>query len=180
MMLSKIPRKVSFLKPVLPLVPEEVDKTEETKSKFVTMELKSQAGATTGGTYKKLIALFKEGTPQEWIDIQRDIAEVWTQNSITQAADRMAIVKALLKGETLTTFEASIEEQKQSPAEAMTMDMVTQALAEVSTTISPQSPRKPKTVDEEESQEASRAFYLSNFSCTEQAEQLSSLLPWRR
>ena len=63
MMSSKIPKKVSFLKPVLPLVLEEMAKTEENKSKFVTMELKSQAGTNTGGTYKKHIALFEEGTP---------------------------------------------------------------------------------------------------------------------
>src|SRR5690349_12907055 len=63
MMTTKIPRKVSFLKPVLPLVPEEASKKEEDKSKFVTMELKSQAGTSTGGTYKKHIVLFNEGTP---------------------------------------------------------------------------------------------------------------------
>ena len=140
-MTTKIPRKVSFLKPVLPLVPEEATKTEEDKSKFVTMELKSQAGLTSGGTYKKHIALYNEGTPQEWIDVQRYIAEVWKQNHITQADDRMAIIKALFKGETLTTFEASIEEQQQDPngngTLAVTMDMVTKALAEVSNTIFP-------------------------------------------
>ena len=139
MMMSKIPRKVSFLKPVLPLVPEEVTKNKENKSKFVTMELKSQAGSTAGGTYKKHISFFNEGTPQEWIDTQRDIAEVWKQNNITQADDRIAIIKALLKGETLTTFEASIEEQKQDSTDPLvvTMDMVTKAMAEVSNTIFP-------------------------------------------
>lgn len=139
MMTTKIPRKVSFLKPVLPLVPEEATKKEEDKSKLVTMELKSQAGTSTGGTYKKHIVLFNEGTPQQWIDAQRDIAEVWKQNSITQPDDRMAIIKTLLRGETLTTFDASIEEQRQHPDGplAVTMDMVTKALAEVSDTIFP-------------------------------------------
>ena len=140
-MTTKIPRKVSFLKPVLPLVPKEATKTEEDKSKFVTMELKSQAGTSSSGTYKKHISLFNEGAPQEWIDTQRDIAEVWKQNNITQADDRMAIIKALLKGETLTTFEASIEEQKQdSTGTLVTMDMVTKAMAEVSNTIFPTGP----------------------------------------
>ena len=108
-MTTKIPREVSFMKPVLPLVPEEATKTEEDKSKLVTMELKSQAGSSSGGTYKKHIVLFSEGTPQQWIDAQRDFAEVWKQNNITQPEDRMAIIKTLLRGETLTTFEASIE-----------------------------------------------------------------------
>ena len=120
-------------------MPEEATKTEEDKSKFVTMELKSQAGSTSGGTYKKHIVLFSEGTPQQWIDAQRDIAEVWKQNNITQPEDRMAIIKTLLRGETLTTFEASIEEQRQDPngLVPLTMDMVTKALAEVSDTIFP-------------------------------------------
>src|SRR6478609_2473092 len=139
MMTSKIPRKVSFLKPVLPLVPVEATKTKENKSKFVTMELKLQAGLTTDGTYKKHISLFNKGTPQEWIDAQKDIAEVWKQNNITQADDRIAIIKALLKGETLTTFEASIEEQKQDPTGtlAVTIDMVIKGMADASNTIFP-------------------------------------------
>jgi hypothetical protein len=51
----------------------------------------------------------------------------------------MAIIKTLLRGETLTTFEASIEEQRQDPngLVPLTMDMVTKALAEVSDTIFP-------------------------------------------
>ena len=73
------------------------------------------------------------------MDAQRDIAEVWKQNNITQPDDRMAIIRTLLRGETLTTFDASIEEQKQDPTGtlALTMDMVTKALAEVSNTIFP-------------------------------------------
>jgi hypothetical protein len=45
----------------------------------------------------------------------------------------------LLKGETLTTFEASLEEQRQDPTGilAVTMDMVTKVMAEVSNTIFP-------------------------------------------
>src|SRR6476660_1113636 len=140
MMTTKIPRKVSFLKPVLPLVPKEASKKEEDKSKFVTIELKSQAGTrSTGGTYKKHIVLFNEGTPQEWIDAQRDIAEVWKQNNITQPDDRMAIIKTLLRGETLTTFDASIEEQKHGSNGnlALTIELVTKGFTEVIKTIFP-------------------------------------------
>ena len=64
-MTTKIPRKVSFLKPVLPLVPEEATKTEEDKSKFVTMELKSQARTSSGGTYKKHIVLSMRELPNK-------------------------------------------------------------------------------------------------------------------
>src|SRR6187200_2398819 len=75
-------KKVFFFKPILPLVPETQTKAEEEQKKTITMELKSQAGAAGSATYKKKIFLFNEGTPQEWIDTQRDIFEVWRQNAI--------------------------------------------------------------------------------------------------
>lgn len=70
------------------------------------MELRS--GASGSGNYKKYLPLFDEGTPQEWIDIQKDFQELWTQNGMKTPADKMAIIKAVLRGETLTTFKAVV------------------------------------------------------------------------
>ena len=81
----------SFLKPVLPLLPESMPQIDKAnKASYITMELKSHAaGSRTGtGHYKKALPLFDEGTPQQWIDTQRDILEVWTQNNMTTSADR--------------------------------------------------------------------------------------------
>jgi hypothetical protein len=103
-------RKTTFLIPVLPLVPEVIPKSDDNQRSIITMELKSQAGTATSANYKKKIALFDEGTPQEWIDTQRDILEVWRQNSITVPADRVSIIKAVLRGETLNTFVATLDE----------------------------------------------------------------------
>ena len=72
------------------------------------MDLKSQAGVAASGSYKNYLALFDEGSPQEWIDTQRDILEVWIQNSITASVDRMAVIKAVFSGESLTTLEAAV------------------------------------------------------------------------
>ena len=91
-------------------MPETLSKTEENKKLFITMELKSQAGKTSADSYKKHLALFDEETSQQWIDTHKDILEVWTQNSIDGPSDRMAIVTAVLRGESLITFEASITE----------------------------------------------------------------------
>jgi hypothetical protein len=146
MLSARIPRKnpasSSFLKPVLPLLPEVLPKTEENKKMFITMELKNQAGKLTAGSYKKHLALFDEGTPQQWIDTHKDILEVWTQNSIDGPSDRMAIVTAVLRGESLTTFEATITDAKavedaDGKATALSNEMVEAALAEVTTTIFP-------------------------------------------
>ena len=63
---------------------------------------------STSGTYKKHIVLFNEGTPQQWIDAQRDIAEVWKQNNITQPDDRVAIIRTLLL-ETISSTMSNCE-----------------------------------------------------------------------
>jgi hypothetical protein len=133
-------RKTTFLKPVLPLVPEVIPKSDDNQRSIITMELKSQAGTATSANYKKKIALFDEGTPQEWIDTQRDILEVWRQNSITVPADRVSIIKAVLRGETMTTFVATLDELRigaDGGFVAITMDMVNAAMTEVAKTIFP-------------------------------------------
>ena len=146
MLSARIPRKnpvsSSFLKPVLPLLPEVIPKTEENKKLFITMELKNQARKAMLGSYKKHLALFDEGTPQQWIDTHKDILEVWTQNSIEAPSDRMAIVTAVLRGESLTTFEVAIHEAKEAKDadgkdKPLSLKMIDEALAEVTTTISP-------------------------------------------
>src|SRR6187200_246220 len=117
-------KKVSFLKPVLPLVPDTQTKSEDEQKRTITMELKSQAGAAGIATYKKKIPLFDEGTPQEWIDNQRDIFEVWRHNAIDAPEDRISIFKAVLRGETLSHFETVISEfwlEENGDAVALTM-----------------------------------------------------------
>jgi hypothetical protein len=133
-------KKTSFLKPVLPLVPEVTPKSDDSQRSVITMELKSQAGVAGSATYKKKIALFDEGTPQEWIDTQRDILEVWKQNNIVAPEDRMSIIKAVLRGETLTTMESAMADlrlDEDGDEGALTMDILEAALAEVSRTIFP-------------------------------------------
>jgi hypothetical protein len=70
-------------------------------------------------TYKKYIRKFEEGTAQEWIDLQRDIQEIWVQNAITGGTDRASTARALLRGKSLTSFEASIEEGRRNAEEDM-------------------------------------------------------------
>ena len=75
MLSVRIPRKNSvssfFLQSVLPLLPDILPKTDANKNGFITMDLKSQAGVDTSGSYKKHLALFDEGTHQKWIDAQK-------------------------------------------------------------------------------------------------------------
>ena len=81
----KIPKKysvpASIFKPILPLLPETSSSVvDKEKSDYITMELISGPDGT--GKYKKHLAHFDEGTPQEWFGTQKAMVEVWTQNSV--------------------------------------------------------------------------------------------------
>jgi hypothetical protein len=51
--------------------------------------------------------VFEEGSPQQWIDLIRDLEEIWTQNSINGSSNRTSTIQALLKGKSLTAFETA-------------------------------------------------------------------------
>ena len=87
---SRIPKnkKAGSLQPVLPLVPVQLPTAAEEKGRFVTFELKARVGAPNDSTkYKKHVRTFEEGTPQEWIDLLRNLEEIWTQNSMNRGQD---------------------------------------------------------------------------------------------
>jgi hypothetical protein len=98
------------------LIVEKRTTVKDDKTRFVTIELPARVNAPTGAaTYKKYIRKFEEGTLQEWIDLQRDIQEIcWVQNTITGGTDRASTARALLCGESLTSFEASLEEARRN------------------------------------------------------------------
>ena len=65
--------------------------------------------------------------------------EFWTQNSIESPADRVALMKTVLKEESLTTFDAAIADKKKD-AEEISMVLfqkaVNNALTKVAKTVS--------------------------------------------
>lgn len=112
---SRIPKtkRAGSLQPVLPLVPIKLPTIEEEKGKFISFELKTRVGQAESGTkYKKFVRKFEEGGPQEWIDLLKDLHEIWTQNSMNGGQDRAATVRALVAGETETTFDAAFQEAR--------------------------------------------------------------------
>jgi hypothetical protein len=129
------------------LITEKCTTVEDNKTRFITIELRARVNAPTGSaTCKKYNNKFEEGTAQEWIDLQRDIQEIWVQNTITGGTDRALTARALLRGESLTSYEASLEEARRNndeedgallPIEAV---MVDTALTAVATTVFPHRP----------------------------------------
>jgi hypothetical protein len=105
----------THLQPILPIVPEEVlENVEEKKSKYISNDVKAKVGATgvNASTYKKYIKLFDEGTPQEWLNTMQCLEEVWTQNSLVSASDRVSTIRAILRGESLASFESMLQEAR--------------------------------------------------------------------
>ena len=140
---SRIPKKKSgSLQPVLPLVPEKLPTKEDDKSIFLTFELKTQEGQPDGATkYKKSIRKFEEGSPQQWIDLIKDLREIWKQNSVKEGSDRAATVRSLVKGESATAFDTALEEASSTNEGAeegvISADNVEVALNAVATTVFP-------------------------------------------
>ena len=101
----------SHFQPVLPLVPIELAKADKDKSKYITFELKVRAGAAAGPgtTYKMSVSKFEQGTPQEWMDTMTKLREIWRQNTVNGPHDRASTVAAILQGDSLTSFETSLD-----------------------------------------------------------------------
>ena len=112
---NRIPRvkKSGHLLPVLPLIPQKTTKMEEEKGRFIAFDLKTRVGQPSDATkYKKYVRKFEEGNPQEWIDMLRDLEEIWTQNSMTGGTDRASTVRALVHGESAVAFETALQDAR--------------------------------------------------------------------
>jgi hypothetical protein len=73
--------------------------------------LKTKVGQPSDATkYKKYVRKLEEGNPQEWIDMLRDLEEIWTQNSMTGGTDRASTVRALVGGENEVAFETALQD----------------------------------------------------------------------
>jgi hypothetical protein len=83
---------------------------------------------------------FEEGTPQEWIDMLRDLEEIWTQNSMTGGTDRASTVRALVRGESAVAFETSLQDSRTTDGGEtvpISPNHVQQALKAVTETVFP-------------------------------------------
>ena len=107
------------------------------------MELKVRVGApATSATYKKHVKTFEEGSPQDWIRLLKDLDEIWNQNSVNGPSDKTATIRSLVKGESLTAFEAALEEARANPDNPeeplpITVEHVNSALGTVTTEVFP-------------------------------------------
>ena len=98
------------LLPSLSLVETSKDSETEKKEELVIYQLKVKATATSASAekYKLNVRRFSEGSPFELIVLLTNLTEIWTQNSVTSASDRLAIIRTMLRGEALSLFEEAL------------------------------------------------------------------------
>ncbi|KAG9305767.1 hypothetical protein G9A89_000356 [Geosiphon pyriformis] len=93
---------------LVPVVKSNVDETE-----LVQFTLKVQAGsAGSAPTYKRKVARFNSGTPAEWIAVLEELKEIFAQNGVEAAVDQENVICTILRGDSWTAFESSIQESR--------------------------------------------------------------------
>ena len=126
---------------MLPLVRETTASAEEERGKCISFLLKLCVGQPDAGTkYKKYVRMFEEGSPQMWIDLVKDVKEIWTQNSMAGGADRAFTIRSLVRGESLTAFEATLQTvrtNEEGVEVAITPEHVETAMVTVAATVFP-------------------------------------------
>jgi hypothetical protein len=63
-------------------------------------------------TYRKSIRTFEEGDPQQWMEVITGLKEIWAQNSITAPTDMSNTAVAILKGDSLTSYETGMKDNR--------------------------------------------------------------------
>jgi hypothetical protein len=130
-----IQKKATFLFSPLPLVEEPKDREEKPKATdLIEFILKQRAVSTASApTYKLKVSRFCKGTVSEWISFGKAIAELWKQNGLTNAQDKIANICTILCGDLLTGCEERIQELTTSvddTGETVTMEIVTDETVE--------------------------------------------------
>jgi hypothetical protein len=140
-----IPKKIPFLTPCLPLeASDKEDKKEESEYVTFTLKVRARTGSTAP-SYKMKVAKFEDGTPAEWIDVLVALEEIWKHNSMVTATDREASIKTILREDSLTAFESSIDDSRAQDEDAdddasdivLNNAMIDAALTDVSKNILP-------------------------------------------
>ena len=130
----------SLFAPCLPLENLEFDDHKDPTS-LVTFNLKvvKDTKGVAAAVYKKVVCRFDEGTPYKWIKVLEGLEEIWRQNSVDKATDRLATIRTILRGEALSSFEDGLSDSRGANAEDEAVDNedLEKALAAVSLAIFP-------------------------------------------
>jgi hypothetical protein len=119
--------------------------SDELKDKvaYITFTLQVSKGSGPGTlTYRESIRTFEEGDPQQWMEVITGLKEIWAQNSIMVLMDMSNTAMAILKGDSLTSYETAMEDNRTNPDDEslrvpMTEQHIDNALLAVTSQIFP-------------------------------------------
>jgi hypothetical protein len=114
--------------PVIPLLPTKLSSDElKDKAAYITFMLQVSKGSGPGtSTYRKSIRNFEEGDPQQWMEVITGLREIWAQNLITKPTDMSNTTMAILKGDSLTSYETAMEGNRTNPEDKSLMVPMTE------------------------------------------------------
>jgi hypothetical protein len=121
--------KPSPLQPVLPLLPEVLPMKDQDKA---VLDSQQDPPPTK--------SLF---VSSRWIDLIRDVEEIWMQISVNGPSDRTSMIRALLKGKSLTAINTALEDVWVDPNPnvqalvPLTLDHIADAMDQVTTAVFP-------------------------------------------
>jgi hypothetical protein len=121
-------KKIPKFLPVIPLLPTKLSLDElKDKVAYITFTLQVSKGSAPGTPmYRKSIRTFEEGDPQQWMEVITRLKQIWAQNSITAPTDMLNTAVALLKGDSLTSYEAAMEDNRTDPEDKSLMVPMTE------------------------------------------------------
>ena len=76
------------------------------KDQYLTMKLRLVPSVDKSPTYDLVIPYFKNGTPKEWLKFQLNLNRVFVGQNLTTAVPKYAMIRRLLMGDVLSTFNA--------------------------------------------------------------------------
>ena len=131
---GNLPKPSTGGQPCLTLAP--VVKSDVNETELIQFALKVRSGSAVNAlTYKRKVARFTGGTPAEWIAVLEALDEIFLQNSVVAPLDRENVIRTILRGDSWTAYESSIQESRANATPVplpLTIDMVSSALKAVS------------------------------------------------
>jgi hypothetical protein len=114
--------------PIIPLLRTKLLLDElKDKAAYISFTLQVSKGLAPGApTYRKSIRTFEEGDPQQWMEVITGWKEIWAQNLITVPTDMLNTAVAILKGDSLTSYEAAMEDNRINPDDKSLMVPMTE------------------------------------------------------
>lgn len=130
------------LQPCLTLVPPTKKDVSETDIIEFSLHVRAGSAAKNAPTYKRKVARFNGGSPAEWIEVLEALDEIFARNGLSTPQDQENIVRTILRGDSWTAFESSLQESRENldkPEEPLplTLEMINSALMAVSEDVFP-------------------------------------------